>query len=320
MASITKSTDNSAQGATKKQKLDGTSIAAAPFTEIPALQSMVNELKSVPQQTIPLEDRKHIITRIKACLIERADDFRTAEFNDLRRDAGFHDKIRGGCVRTCDYYLENLDRELLFSFFFFFFPPVFPVQPQQRLCTVESTQVTTPSKSHTLFVCFSLAIIHTHRHHSTLSLSFPFPFLIYKGLAANQPCDPVPPPLPGSRARRSYVRHEPRGLALVIGTWNFPLPLHLKPIVTAIAAGCPSFLKCNDQCVETSAIMLRVLGEEYLEADPICKKYASSFNFLLMFLFLLFLFLLFFFFFFFYFFFFFLLCILVSLARNVILG
>ena len=96
---------------------------------------------------------------------------------------------------------------------------------------------------------------------------------MYIGLAANQPCDAVPPPLPGSRARRSYVRHEPRGLALVIGTWNFPLPLHLKPIITAIAAGCPSFLKCNDQCVETSAIMLRVLGEEYLEADPICKKY-----------------------------------------------
>ena len=96
---------------------------------------------------------------------------------------------------------------------------------------------------------------------------------MYIGLAANQPCDAVPPPLPGSRARRSYVRHEPRGLALVIGTWNFPLPLHLKPIITAIAAGCPSFLKCNDQCVETSAIMLRVLGEEYLEADPICNKY-----------------------------------------------
>ena len=122
MASITKSTDNSAQGATKKQKLDGTSIAAAPFTEIPALQSMVNELKSVPQQTIPLEDRKHIISRIKACLIERADDFRTAEFNDLRRDAGFHDKIRGGCVRTCDYYLENLDRELFVLSFSSFFP------------------------------------------------------------------------------------------------------------------------------------------------------------------------------------------------------
>jgi aldehyde dehydrogenase (NAD+) len=64
-------------------------------------------------------------------------------------------------------------------------------------------------------------------------------------------------------------------MALVIGTWNFPLPLHLKPIITAIAAGCPSFLKCNDQCVATSAVMLRVLGGESLDADPVCRKYVK---------------------------------------------
>ena len=85
----------------------------------------------------------------------------------------------------------------------------------------------------------------------------------------------MPPPGPGSRARRSFVRHEPRGLALVIGTWNFPLPLHIKPIVTAVAAGCPAVLKCNDQCAATSAAMLRILGEEYLEKDPICRKYVK---------------------------------------------
>lgn len=165
---------------------------------------MLAVLKSVPQNTIPLKDRKHIIGRIKACLIERADDFRAAEFTDLRRDKDFHDKIRGGSIGTCTYYLENLDR-----------------------------------------------------------------------LAADQKCNDVAAPKPGSRARRSYVRHEPRGLALVIGTWNFPLPLHIKPIVTAIAAGCPSFLKCNDQCAATSAVMVNVLGKEYLEADPICRKYVK---------------------------------------------
>ena len=50
---------------------------------------MLAELQAVPQQTIPIADRKHIIGRIKACLIERADDFRTAEFTDLRRDGAF---------------------------------------------------------------------------------------------------------------------------------------------------------------------------------------------------------------------------------------
>ena len=116
---------------------------------------MLSEIQQVPQQTIPLADRKHIIERIKACLVDRADDFRAAEFKDLRRDAAFSDRIRNGTVGTCNYYLSNLDR-----------------------------------------------------------------------LAADRPCDDVPPPLPGSFAKRSYVRFEPAGLALVIGTWNFPLPLH----------------------------------------------------------------------------------------------
>jgi aldehyde dehydrogenase (NAD+) len=188
----------------KKQKSSSTSLPTPSFTPIPQLQGMLAELQAVPQHTIPLADRKHIIERIKACLIERADSFRDAEFADLRRPAAFHDKVRGGTIATCDYYLANIDR-----------------------------------------------------------------------LATQQACDEVAAPAPGSRARRSFVRHEPRGLALVIGTWNFPLPLHIKPIVTAIAAGCPSMLKCNDQCAATSAVMLRVLGEEYLEADPICRKYVK---------------------------------------------
>jgi acyl-CoA reductase-like NAD-dependent aldehyde dehydrogenase len=198
-----------AEPSPKKQRVGETppahpAPAPAPFTALPALRGMVAELQAVPQHTIPLADRKHIIGRIRACLVERAADFRAAEFADLRRPAGFHDRIRGGCVGTCDYYLQHLDR-----------------------------------------------------------------------LAADTPCDAVPAPAPGSRARRSYVRHEPRGLALVIGTWNFPLPLHIKPLVTAIAAGCPALLKCNDQCVATSAVMLRVLGAEYLAADDVCRKYVK---------------------------------------------
>ena len=165
---------------------------------------MVAELQAVPQHTIPLPERRHIIERIKACLMERADAFRVAEFTDLRRPADFHDRIRGGCIGTCNYYLENLDR-----------------------------------------------------------------------LAADQPAENPPPPAPGSRAQRSFVRREPRGPVLVIGTWNFPLPLHLKPVITAIAAGCPTLLKCNDQCVATSKAMLDILGGEYMAQDPTCNKYVK---------------------------------------------
>ena len=59
---------------------------------------MLAELQAVPQHTIPIPHRKHIIERIKACLVERADEFRKAEYDDLRRPAKFHDLIRGGTV------------------------------------------------------------------------------------------------------------------------------------------------------------------------------------------------------------------------------
>ena len=86
------------------------SALSADFTTIPTLKGMVSELQAVPQLTIPIPHRKHVIERIKACLIERADDFRQAEYTDLRRPAKFHDLIRGGTIGTCKYYLENMDR------------------------------------------------------------------------------------------------------------------------------------------------------------------------------------------------------------------
>jgi hypothetical protein len=38
-------------------------------------------------------------------------------------------------------------------------------------------------------------------------------------LAADQEVPKPPPPLPGSRSAHCFVRREPRGLALIIGTW-----------------------------------------------------------------------------------------------------
>eukprot|EP00949_MAST-11_sp_MAST-11-sp1_P000675 g675.t1 len=43
-------------------------------------------------------------------------------------------------------------------------------------------------------------------------------------------------PVPGAECE---VRFCPVGVALVVGTWNFPMPLILKPLVSAIAAGNP---------------------------------------------------------------------------------
>ena len=61
----------------KKQK---TESIPAEFTTLPAVKAMVSQLQAVPQHTIPIADRKHILLRMKACLVEQADAFREAEF------------------------------------------------------------------------------------------------------------------------------------------------------------------------------------------------------------------------------------------------
>jgi aldehyde dehydrogenase (NAD+) len=41
----------------------------------------------------------------------------------------------------------------------------------------------------------------------------------------------------GTTAR---IRHEPRGISLIISPWNYPVSLLLGPLTSAIAAGCPA--------------------------------------------------------------------------------
>ena len=47
-------------------------------------------------------------------------------------------------------------------------------------------------------------------------------------------------------AGRARVRHEPLGVALIIGAWNFPLLLLLQPLVAALAAGNCVVLKPSE--------------------------------------------------------------------------
>lgn len=69
----------------------------------------------------------------------------------------------------------------------------------------------------------------------------------------------VPAPNPGSRAARQYVRREPKGVALIIGTWNFPLPLLLKPLISAVAAGCPTVCKLSEVSIKTSLVLKKMV-------------------------------------------------------------
>jgi len=44
---------------------------------------------------------------------------------------------------------------------------------------------------------------------------------------------------------RAYLQHDPYGVVLIIGTWNYPVLLTLNPLVGAIAAGKSSLQKYN---------------------------------------------------------------------------
>ncbi len=64
----------------------------------------------------------------------------------------------------------------------------------------------------------------------------------------------------GTRARIFY---EPRGVALIISPWNYPVSLLLGPLASAIAAGCPAILKPSEMSPACSALMARMIGETF---------------------------------------------------------
>ena len=59
----------------------------------------------------------------------------------------------------------------------------------------------------------------------------------------------------------SYVRYEPKGVALIISPWNYPFNLAMIPLFYAIAAGCPVTLKPSELSPATTAVIATMLGE-----------------------------------------------------------
>lgn len=60
---------------------------------------------------------------------------------------------------------------------------------------------------------------------------------------------------------RSHLQIEPYGNALVIGTWNYPVLLNLKPAVSAIAAGNVLIIKPSEHSPHSSSIIASIVGE-----------------------------------------------------------
>ena len=64
------------------------------------------------------------------------------------------------------------------------------------------------------------------------------------------------------------IRKEPLGVALIIGTWNFPFILTLSPLVAAIAAGCCAMVKPAETVVATQDLLAGLIPK-YLDQEAI---------------------------------------------------
>jgi aldehyde dehydrogenase (NAD+) len=63
----------------------------------------------------------------------------------------------------------------------------------------------------------------------------------------------------------SYIYSEPYGIVLIMGPWNYPFQLTLNPLVGSIAAGNCSILKPSEIAPHSSAVIARMIGDNF---DP----------------------------------------------------
>jgi aldehyde dehydrogenase (NAD+) len=76
-----------------------------------------------------------------------------------------------------------------------------------------------------------------------------------------------------TKVGQTAVRHEPRGVVLIIGAWNYPVSLTLKPLASAIAAGCCAIIKPSEVASSTADLMMS-LAPKYL--DPEAYAFVSG--------------------------------------------
>lgn len=62
---------------------------------------------------------------------------------------------------------------------------------------------------------------------------------------------------------KSFIMHEPLGVVLIIGPWNYPLQLLFNPLIGAIAAGNCVVLKPSEFAPASAAVMKKIILEVY---------------------------------------------------------
>jgi len=71
---------------------------------------------------------------------------------------------------------------------------------------------------------------------------------------------------------KSFIYKEPLGVVLIVGPWNYPLQLLFTPLVGAMAAGNCVVLKPSEFAPATSAIMKKIVEENFSEEYILCTE------------------------------------------------
>lgn len=65
---------------------------------------------------------------------------------------------------------------------------------------------------------------------------------------------------------KSVTYKQPKGVALIVAPWNYPVQLCLNPLISAIAAGCAAVIKPSEQTPESAKVLEKIVTQ-YLDQD-----------------------------------------------------
>lgn len=64
------------------------------------------------------------------------------------------------------------------------------------------------------------------------------------------------------------IRKEPLGVALIVGAWNYPFSVSIRPMIAAISAGCAVMLKPSELCINSQSLMAQLIPK-YLDESAV---------------------------------------------------
>ena len=62
---------------------------------------------------------------------------------------------------------------------------------------------------------------------------------------------------------KSWIHHEPKGVVLIVGPWNYPFQLVIAPLVAAVAAGNCIVVKPSELTAHTSTLLRELITEVF---------------------------------------------------------